>query len=168
MEWPAATETDRQCGMTRLSPHRRFRNADNMEGIPRVFKHRAAPPRGEPLPGTRKMRTPPDEKLLEMIRRAREIEEKPPFAARLMGWLAVAGVLGLWCLCWHISRTPGVGLYSHGGMFTALVILFLGGIHVLAIFSQILSNGRERTGSIALMLLYGGSILLAVVDHITR
>jgi len=168
MEWLAAAEIDRQGGMTRLSPHRRFRNADNMEGIPRVFKRRAVPPREAPLPGTKKLQTPPDEKLLEMIRRTQEHEKQPPFTARVMGWLAIAGVLGLWCIFWHISRTPGVDLHSNGGMFTALVILFLGGIHVLAIFSQILSNGRERTGSIALMMLYGGSILLAVVDHLTR
>ena len=166
MEWQAAAETDRHGGMTRLTPHRRFRNADNMEGIPRVFQRRGVPQRDVPLPGTKKMQTPRDDKLLEMIRRTQDLEQKPPVTARVMGWLAITGVLGLWCIFWHIARTPGVGL--RGDMFTALVILFLGGIHVLAIFSQILSNGRERTGSIALMLLYGGSILLAVVDHLTR
>lgn len=89
-------------------------------------------------------------------------------SAQVVGWLSLASVVGLWSLLWFLMRTPGVGLHSHGGVFTALVILLLGGIHVLAIFSQIFSNGRNRMGFISLMSLYVGTILLFVVDHLLR
>ncbi len=154
--------------MRNLSPHRRFTNPGNMDGIPRVRTRRPLPVRDKPLSGTKTMQTPRDGSLDEMIHRTIEPAEASSRTAHVMGWLAVTGVVALWCLLWYIARTPGADLRSHGGLFTALVILLLGGIHVFAIFSQILSNGRNRTGSMALILLYGGSILLAVADHLLR
>lgn len=50
----------------------------------------------------------------------------------------------------------------------AIMILSLGGIHVLAIFSQILSNGRNLLGAVSLVMLYAGAILLVIVDHLLR
>lgn len=153
--------------MGMLSPHRRFVDPGNTEGIPKVRPRGPLPVRDKPLPGTKVMHTPHDGSLEDMLRRKADTGETSR-VAHVLGWLAVAGVLGLWVLLWIMWRDPGVSPYSHGGLFTGVVILALGGIHVLAIFSQILSRGRNLPGALSILMLYVGTMLLAVVDHFTR
>jgi hypothetical protein len=57
---------------------------------------------------------------------------------------------------------------KHGSLLTAVIILGLGGIHVVAIFSQIYSSGRNMLGALSLLMLYVGVILLLVIDHLLR
>lgn len=113
------------------------------------------------------MRTPHDGSLEEMLHRKAE-SDSPPLASLFLGWSAVAGVLGLWALLWIMWRDADMDLYSHGGVFTAVVILMLGSIHILAIFSQIMSRGRNLPGALSILLLYVGTMALAVIDHFTR
>lgn len=81
----------------------------------------------------------------------------------------MAGVIGFLGLLWFVSRDTGADWrMSIGNLFWAIMILSLGGIHVLAIFSQILSNGRNLLGAVSLVMLYAGAILLVVVDHLSR
>jgi hypothetical protein len=139
----------------------------NTEGIPKVRSRTPIPLRIKPLLGMRKMKTPQDGSMEELLHRKAE-PDVPPLASRIMGWSAVAGVVGFWCLLWVMWRRPDISLYSHGGLFTGVVILALGGIHLLAIFSQILSRGRNLPGSLSILMLYVGTMVLAVIDHFTR
>jgi hypothetical protein len=141
----------------------------NTDGIPKVLPHRALPVRDKPLPGTKSMQAPHDGSLEEMIHRKTEHAEYPSRTAQVMGYMAVTSVVVFWCLLWYVWRTPDVHwMTSRGGLFAWLMMLVLGCTHVSALFSQILSNGRNRMGSMSLLGLYVGTIMLAVVDHLLR
>lgn len=138
-----------------------------MEGIPRVRVGRAIPVREEPLEGTKTMLTPHDGRLVEMIQR--RAEQPPSRTAKIMGWLAMAGVVVFLGLLWYLwKEDTGDVRRSHDDLLGLLVLLSAGVIHVCALFSQILSNGRNAMGSIALVALYAGSLLLVVLDHLLR
>ena len=95
MPWPLDEDA---AVMGLLSPHRRFRNPDNMEGIPAVRIHGPAFRRDKPLPGTKGMLTPVDGSLKKLLDRAVERTEPSSRAAKVLGILAVAGAAGLLCL----------------------------------------------------------------------
>jgi hypothetical protein len=150
-----------------LSPHRRFRNPDNLEGIPRLRKHGSKARPASTGSGAKVMLTPRDGDLKELLERAVRRDEKPHPIGQLLGRLAVAGVLFFLGFHWYAWRNPDV-MDGMGNLFWAIVILSLGVIHLLAVFSQIYSNGRNTLGALSLVILYAGTILLVVIDHLLQ
>jgi hypothetical protein len=146
------------------SPIRRtFRNPGDVRGLPGVPKHRPIPARDTPLPGTKSLSCPKDESLKELIS-GRTVEVVlPSRTATIFGYLAVvcavvgialfwiSGILGEEALSW----LPETFLFFYVAIF-----------HLLVIFSQILSSGRNRPGGIAILIFYGGMILSLVIDHL--
>ena len=152
--------------MGMLSPHRRFVDPGNTEGIPKVHPRNPHPDRSKPLLGTKSMRTPHDGSMEEMLHRKAD-SQMPTRAAHVMGWLAVAGVVGVWIILWIAWRETDLRLRFRGNA-SGTMIVAVAGIHLLAIFSQIISGGRNLPGALSILLLYGGTLLLAVIDHLTR
>jgi hypothetical protein len=146
------------------SPIRRtFRNPGDVRGLPGVSKRRPIPKRDAPLPGTKSMSCPQDGSLKDLIG-GRKVEViLPSRTATILGYLAVACAVGMIVLFW-ISRIFGNDALSW--LPETFPLFFIAAFHLLVIFSQILSSGRNRPGAVAILILYGGMILSLVIDHL--
>jgi hypothetical protein len=81
----------------------------------------------------------------------------------------MAGVVAALATVWIVIRYPDSDFADADSKIWAMVsMLGLGFIHVLAIFSQILSGGRNRLGTLALVALYAGVFLILIADHLLR
>lgn len=136
---------------------RRLRNPGDLRGIPGVARHTPVPRRDHPLPGTRILLCPKTGNLREMVA-GRSIEDiKPSRTATVLGILAMAGSVFLLAIPW---LEPVWNLWPWVDEFgTGVVILTLGFVHVAAVLTQALSNGRNLIGGLAILVLYAGSIL---------
>ena len=147
-----------------LSPHRRFIDPGNTDGIPRVSRHRPAPSRESPLPGTKTLLTPKDPDFHELVSKPR-IE---PAQARRTG--RVLGIIALVLAVLLPAHVCVIGFIrkSHpeyeGGLWIVIVVFPL--VHLLAIFSQVLSSGRNLAGSLAIPVLYVAFIACVLIDHL--
>ena len=147
--------------MDNLSPHKSFTDPDNVSGLPQVLKSTPVPRRETPLPGTKTMLCPNDDHLLELVAGQRVVATKPPLAATIMGAVAMAVALGSNILVWYFMRSDG--RLDKWLLFPGLVI-----VHLLWMFSRILSNGGTLLGGLAVAVLYLGPLVLLVIDHFVR
>lgn len=150
-----------------LSPHRRFVNPQNTDGIPTVRRHRPLPPRERPLPGTKHLKTPKDGSLKELLGHRERPDDRASRTAAVLGWAAMVFSVGFLVMLALINRLPDAAWHD-SDIIAMLGMLSLGFIHVFAIFSQILSSGRNLVGAIALPTLYAGFFLLVILDHLLR
>jgi hypothetical protein len=152
-----------------LSPHRRFVDPHDTSGLPRVSVRPPVPSRENPLPGIKPLLTPHDGSLQEILVHRHLTEPPPSRAATVLGALAMAGVAAALATIWIVIRYPDSDFSrSDSNTWAMISLLSLGFIHVLAIFSQILSGGRSRLGMLALVVLYGGVFLVLIADHLLR
>ena len=143
--------------MSHFGMQKVFRNPGDLRGIPGVTKRRPVPLRDSPLPGTKTMLCPPDEHLHELVS-GRKIEViLPSRPAKILGVLAMGGSIILIGLIW-LSMLADIGDVWWGISTFAFV-------HITSIFSQILSQGRNQTGSLALLVLYGGMLASVIIAH---
>lgn len=141
-----------------------------MSGIPKLRKRplrerEEAKCRKGPSTGSNRLITPKDGAVMEMVTRPVVMESPYARHAKRLGWGAVATVVVFWGLILYISGASGLGLPIHKGTVTLLVILLMGLVHVLAIASQIASNGKNLPGSLSLLGFYFGSIVMFAVGH---
>jgi hypothetical protein len=150
--------------MDNLSPHKTITDPGDLRGLPRVTKGTPVPRRESPLPGTKTMLCPKDDHLRETLTAHPVEPTKPPLTATVMGALAMAAALGTNLMFWLISG-PGGSFHKIDQwlFFPGLVI-----VHLLWISSHILSNGRDRLGGLAVIVLYMGPLVLMVIDHFVR
>jgi hypothetical protein len=114
------------------------------------------------LEGTKPLLCPQDDQLKTLVT-GRATEAVPPSrTADMLGYLAMGGAIAMLAFYWidralHGSEpvwiSPGFGLVS------------LALLHLLVIFSQILSSGRNMPGSLAIIVLYAGIVLSVIVEH---
>jgi hypothetical protein len=150
--------------MDQLSPHKSFTDPDNVRGLPQVLKSTPVPRRESPLPGTKTMLCPKDAHLLERVASQPDGAIKPPLAATFMGAVAMAVALGSNFLWWRFMRSDGYdGWQDKWLLFPGFVI-----VHLLWLFSRVLSNGGTRLGGLAVAVLYLGPLMLLVIDHFVR
>lgn len=150
--------------MDNLSPHKTFRDPGDLSGLPRVHKGTPVPRRESPLPGTKTMICPKDGHLLETLTVHPAEATKPPLAATIMSAIAMGVALGTHLFLWQI-RGPDMDFEKadRWQLFPGIAL-----VHLLWIFSHILSNGRDRLGGLAVMVLYVGPLVLLVIDHFVR
>lgn len=149
--------------MKPLSPNRSFVDPGNVRDLPGVTKRTPIRRRDTPLPGTRTLLCPKDEHLRDLVTgRAIEVV-KPSRTADILGYLAMAGALVMIALFWIIPLLQENHPTRHGGAW--VVIIGLAIVHVLAIFSQILSVGRNIPGGLAVLVLYVGFLVSVVIAH---
>lgn len=149
--------------MRPLSPNRTFVNPGNVRDLPGVTKRTPIQRRETPLPGTKTMLCPKDDSLRELVTgRAIEVV-RPSRTADILGYLAMAGALIQIALFWIIPILQETNPTRHGGVW--VVIIGLAIVHVLAIFSQVLSGGRNIPGGLAILVLYVGFLVSVVVAH---
>lgn len=146
--------------MDNLSPHKTFRNLDDLSGIPGVRTSTPVPHRDNPLPGTKSMLFPKDGHLLESLAVYSMDEIKPPQTANVLGVLAMVAALGGIALFW-VFAVPGS---SHFDRLDAwLFFPGLAAVHVFGLLSHILSDGNNRLGGFAILVFYAGLLLSAVL-----
>jgi hypothetical protein len=146
---------------------RKLRDPLDTRGNPTVIQPGTpVPRRAEPLPGTKKMSFPKDSHFAGVVNAHPANELKPPWVARLWGWLAMLGALDLIAMYWVGPHLPPNGWLNEYG--TGIVILVLGLTHVFAVLSQVASDGRNQLGGLSVLVLYGGLILSLVLDHLLR
>jgi hypothetical protein len=149
--------------MKPLSPNRSFVDPGNVRDLPGVTKRTPIRRRETPLPGTRTLLCPKDEHLRELVT-GRAIEViKPSRTADILGYLAMTGALLMTALFWIIPILQQTHPTRHDGVW--VVIIGLAIVHVLAIFSQILSGGRNVPGGLAILVLYVGFLVSVVIAH---
>lgn len=152
-----------------LSPHRRFVDPHDTSGLPRVSVRPPVPTRVTPLSGIKPLLTPKDGSLEEVLVHRHLAEPPPSRAATVLGALAMSGVVAALATVWIVIRYPDSDFSRSDSNAWAMVsMLSLGFIHVLAIFSQILSGGRSRLGMLALVVLYAGVFVILIADHLLR
>jgi hypothetical protein len=138
-------------------------NPGNVRDIPGVTKRTPIQRRETPLPGTKTLLCPKDEHLRELVTgRAIEVV-RPSRTADILGYLAMAGALVMIALFWILPILQETNPTRHGGVW--VVIIGLAIVHVLAIFSQVLSGGRNIPGGLAILVLYAGFLVSVVVAH---
>jgi predicted Co/Zn/Cd cation transporter (cation efflux family) len=149
--------------MKPLSPSRTFVDPGNVRDLPGVTRRTPIQRRESPLPGTKTLLCPKDEHLREMVTgRAIEVV-RPSRTADILGYLAMAGALVQIALFWILPILQQTNPTRHGGVW--VVIIGLAIVHVLAIFSQVLSGGRNIPGGLAILVLYVGFLVSVVVAH---
>ena len=149
--------------MKPLSPHRSFADPGDARNVPRVTRRTPIRRRDKPLPGTKTMLCPEDEHLHELVS-GRTIEKIPPSrTATILGILAMVVTVALLAFILINPILQQSNPTRHGGIW--VFIIGIAAVHVLAIFSQILSTGRNMTGSLAIPVLYVGTILCVVIEH---
>jgi hypothetical protein len=149
--------------MKPLSPHRSFVDPGNVRDLPGVTKRTPIQRRETPLPGTKTMLCPKDDSLRELVTgRALEVI-RPSRTADILGYLAMAGALVMTALFWIVPILQETHPTRHGGIW--VFISGLAVVHVLAIFSQILSGGRNLPGGLAILVLYVGFLVSVVIAH---
>ena len=152
-----------------LSPHRRFVDPHDTSGLPQVSVRPSVPASDQPLSGIKPLLTPKDGSLEEILVHRHLTEPPPSHAATVLGALALAGVIASLTTIWIVIRYPDSDFSrSDSNAWAMVALLSLGFIHVLAIFSQILSGGRSRLGMLALVVLYAGFFVLLIADHLLR
>ena len=150
--------------MDNLSPHKTFRDPGDLSGLPRVTKGTPVPHRESPLPGTKTMLCPKDDHLLETLTVHPAEATKPPLAATIMSAIAMAAAVGTNLLFWRATGPDEHFTRVDNWQFFPGIVL----VHLLWIFSHILSNGRDRLGGLAVAVLYAGPLVLLVIDHFVR
>lgn len=128
-----------------------------------MFKHTPIRVRDKPFAGTKTMRCPKDEHLRELVT-GRSIEVVlPSTPAKVLGFLAVSIAAGMIALYWadRLLHAPEESWIGPGSIF-----LGLASFHLLVIFSQILSSGRNLMGPLAILVLYAGIIASVVIEWI--
>jgi hypothetical protein len=86
----------------------------------------------------------------------------------LWGALAMAGAVAIIALYWispYLVEPNNAFLSWLGRYCSGVVILLLGFTHVFVILSQAVSEGGNLTGRLAVIVLWPGLLLSAVVDH---
>lgn len=147
--------------MDPFATRRSFPSPGNVRDLPGVTKHTPIPKRAIPLAGTKAMKCPKDEHLRDLVT-ARAVEViLPSRTADILGILAMALAVGLIFGYW-LDRIfvapeeswirPGIGFF------------FLASFHLLVVFSQILSSGRNQPGALAIVVLYAGIVLSVIAD----
>jgi hypothetical protein len=150
-------------GMKRLAPGRTFRDPGDLRGVPTVFRRRAIPRREEPLPGTRRFDFPKAD-LRGLWSSARSVRlAEVTRAASACGWVALALAVGS-----IVAFVVGMALELEGmagaiGLQTAAVLMGLFGVNFFGTFSQILSDCRERRGSLAMLIVWSAAPFLVLV-----
>jgi hypothetical protein len=137
---------------------RKFPDPGNFRDLPGVARHTPIPVRETPLEGTKMMLCPKDETLKQLVS-GRAIEViLPSRTAKIMGILAMAFAIWVHAAYWidRFFDVPWVGF--------AFNFVGLGVFHLLVVFSQILSSGRNRPGVWAIIVLYGGIVVDLLVD----
>ena len=135
-----------------------------MDGIPTVRPRRPLPHREEALPGTKPLRTPNDGWLPYPADGA-NADKRQSRMATVLGWAAMIYSVVFLVLLALVNRLPDAGWPNEKNL-AMLVMISLGSIHLLAIFSQILSTGRYLLGALALPALYAGFVLLVVLEYL--
>jgi hypothetical protein len=149
--------------MEKLSPHKSFPNLDDVRSLPKVLKGTAVPHRESPLPGTKSMLCPKDKHLLEMVTGPPTAEPKPPLTATIMGVLAMMVALGTLAYFWHLIISDHSNSRSAGWMFPGFAV-----VHLLWLFSRILSVEGSRLGCLAVVMLYLGPLVLGIIAGIVN
>ena len=145
--------------MDKLSPHKSFPNLDDVRSLPKVLKRTAVPHRESPLPGTKSMLCPKDKHLLEMVTGPPTAEPKPPLTATIMGVLAIIVALGTLAYCWDFLMSDRSFSRSEAWMFFPGYVV----VHLLWLFSRILSVEGSRLGCLAVVMLYLGPLVLGII-----
>jgi hypothetical protein len=145
--------------MDKLSPHKSFPNLDDVRSLPRVLKSTPIPHRESPLPGTKSMLCPKDKHLLEMVTGPPTAEPKPPLTATIMGVLAMVVALGSLAYFWQLILSDRSYSRSEGWMFFPGFAV----VHLLWLFSRILSVEGSRLGCLAVVMLYLGPLVLGFI-----
>ena len=147
-----------------LSPHRRFIDPGNMDGIPGVSRRSAIPLRDTPLPGTKKLLTPRDPRLQELVSNQRIERLEASRTGRILGILALVFAVLVPAFFLLVALLPeSHPIWPGAGWFFFIAGL---GVHLFAVFSQVLSNGRNLPGSLAIPVLYVSFMVCAVIDHL--
>lgn len=145
--------------MDHLSPHKTFKDLQDIRDLPGVSRHRPIPRRAKPLPGTKTMLHPKDGHLPDLIAprvpRAEPVRTGP---AMLLGWVAVGCSGALTTQFWSTSM-----LHK-----TAVEFLLFAVIHVCGMFAGILSKGRVRIGYWAIGGLYAAYFTSMLINHLCR
>ena len=149
--------------MDTLSPHKAFRNLDDVRGIPVVLKSTPVPRRDNPLPGTKAMLYPPDDHLVESVTGHPLDDLKPLRTLTVLGVLAMAAALGAIALYWCLALTGSGHMEKQEAwlFFPALAV-----VHVCGLFSHIFSNGNNRLSNLAILVFWAGLMLSAVIGSI--
>jgi hypothetical protein len=150
--------------MGTLSPHRRFVDPLNTDGIPTARSHRPVPARDKPLPGTKTLKTPKEGSLRELLGRREPGNVMPDQSAALLGWSAMVFSIGYLVMLVLKNHVPEAEWFG-SELMSVLAVFSLGFIHLLAIFSQILSSGKNLPGALAVPVLYAGLLLFVILDH---
>lgn len=155
------------CGMGMLTPHRRFVDPHNTDGIPTARRHRPLPKREHPLPGTKSLSTPKDGGLERILTRRPPENPRLARSAVVLGWMAMLSSIAFLVVLAFVNRFSDADWrFLDSDEMAMLVMLTLGFIHVFSIFSQITSSGRNLIGALALPVLYAGFFLLVILDHL--
>lgn len=150
--------------MDNLSPHKTFTDPGDVRGLPQVLKSTPVPRRESPLPGTRTMLCPKDDQLLEMVIGHPLDAAKPSLAATIMGGLAMAVALGSNLLFWQYLGDEGPYDRLEAWLFFPGLVI----VHLLWMFSRIASDGKDRLGCLAVIVLYVGPLVLGIIDGLVR
>lgn len=150
--------------MGMLSPHRRFVDPHNTDGIPTVHRRQALPARDKPLAGAKALKTPKDGSLRKLLGRRQTEDARSTKTALVLGWAAMGFSVGFLIMLAIVNCFPNAS-WPDSDIIAMLTMLSLGFIHVFAIFSQILSGGRNLVGALSLPVLYAGFFLVVLLEH---
>lgn len=98
----------------------------------------------------------------------RPMDKMQTRVGELWGALAMAGAVAILALYWispYLAEPNSAFLGWLGRYCSGVVILLLGFTHVFVILSQAASEGDNLSGRLALIVLWPGLLLCAVVDH---
>lgn len=155
---------DRLKVMKMLSPHRRFIGPDNVDGIPGVSKRRAKPKRENPLPGTKNLVTEKDPRFQDLVTYQRMERVEPSRVGKLLGNLAlVMAVMVPSVIVINALAPESHAIRDFGAWFSVLGFIL---VHLFAIFSQVLSGGKNFQGCLAIPVLYVSFIVCVIIDHL--
>jgi hypothetical protein len=143
-------------GMNNRLMQKRFPNPEDTSGLPVARSRRPIPRRETPLAGTRATLHPKEGDLRSLVTGAGLHEPPPSRSSKVIGWLALAMAV----LVPAMTLLPSA-LWDH---LPWVFILGLAAVHLLGIFSQIYSSGRNLPGAVAIPVAWLMFGVVAVID----
>jgi hypothetical protein len=148
-----------------LSPRQELRDPLDMRGIPGVVTRRPKPRRPSALAGTKELSFPADLEFGRSLHPNLSPDRTPSLCSRVLGWLAVAAAVGLAVWVWGLLRWGYAEDSPFGGGWSVwAVVLLLAANHVCGVFAQVVSDGRNTPGALAIPAAYVGVLLVLVID----
>ena len=135
---------------------KRFVDPQDTSGLPVARSRRPIPRRETPLAGTRPTLHPKEGDLRALVTGAALHEPPPSRFSKVIGWLALAMAV----------LVPAIPLLP-AALLDELPLLFMLGlavVHLLGIFSQIYSSGRNLPGALSIPVVWLMFGVVAVID----